>query len=126
MATTIGEAIRRTRLDRGMTQAQLADALGISQPRMSAIERGETPPGLPQIQAIETALGVKPGHVLRAAGQVAPDEEGQGIDYVEVSTSLNAAISALEDLARALGMRADSETQRNAATRGKSRKSNAR
>lgn len=122
MTSTIGEAVRRTRLDQGMTQEQLASAIGVTQPRLSAIERGDTPPGLPQIQAIEKALGVKAGHVLRAAGQIVPEGEVGTLDYVEVSARLQDAIDALQGLARSLGMRADVSTEREEATQGKPRK----
>ena len=104
----VGRAIRRTRIDQGLTQTDLAKALKVTQPRVSAMERGDNAPTLPQIRAIEDALGVSRGHILQAAGYFEPgDGEGPALNYTEVSAALSDAIDALEHLARTLGLRAE-------------------
>lgn len=109
MDNPVGRAIKSTREAQGVTQVELAKMIGVSQPRLSAMERGPAIPHIEQIAAIEEALDVSPGYVLKAAGLVAPtDGDSSGIDLVEVSARLQDSIKALEGLARALGLRADS------------------
>ena len=40
---TLGDQIRRARVAAGLTQVQLAERLGVAQPNVSAIERGDRP-----------------------------------------------------------------------------------
>jgi transcriptional regulator with XRE-family HTH domain len=56
----LGQAIKRLRTQRGLTQAQLAERAGISQPYLSQLEAGTK--GRPAVQIVQTlakALGVK-------------------------------------------------------------------
>lgn len=54
----IGFNILRERREKGMTQEVLADAVGMSRPRLSAIERGTTTLTLEKLMRIADALGV--------------------------------------------------------------------
>lgn len=113
MASPIGRAVRTARLAVGMTQEQLAEGIGVSQPRLSAIERGESPPGLAQIRQIEQALGLTDGYLLRAAGLVAPTgEDAPSIDYVEVAHNADLLLEAVDRLLRSVGVRADARRGR--------------
>jgi transcriptional regulator with XRE-family HTH domain len=59
MAATLGDRIRQTRLDYGMSQAELARRIGISKTAMNQIESGKTPdPQVSRIIAIAEVLGV--------------------------------------------------------------------
>lgn len=67
--------IRDRRLAAGMTQDDLAERSGVSQPVISDIERSRTK--LPNAEArrgISRALGVRHIDVLVAAGELSPDE----------------------------------------------------
>src|SRR5215218_9809056 len=48
----------RMRDSRGLTQAQLAEALGVAQPRIAEIERGDANPRLITLSRLALALGV--------------------------------------------------------------------
>lgn len=52
------ENVRIKRLERGLTQCDMADILGTSQPAYSALERGTRVPGLDMIVRISNALDV--------------------------------------------------------------------
>lgn len=52
------------RSEGGMTQAQLAAAIGVSQPRMARIERGDANPRLITLSKLAHALGVTLSELL--------------------------------------------------------------
>lgn len=52
--------LRRARLDAGLTQAQLAERLGVTQPTVAALER---PGANPRVRTLERALAAA-GHKL--------------------------------------------------------------
>lgn len=56
-----GETVLAWRLLRGLTQAQLAIAAGVSRPNLSAIERGDREVTLRTLRALALALDVRPG-----------------------------------------------------------------
>lgn len=56
--TAVGEAIRRERLARGWTQAELADRVGVSSNHVARLERGETGATFYLMHRIGAALGV--------------------------------------------------------------------
>ena len=53
---TIGERIREIRRDQNISQTQLAQAVGLNQPQVSAIEGGRVKPSAKTIERIATAL----------------------------------------------------------------------
>ncbi len=55
----IGPQIEAARLKRGLTQAELADASGISQPYISQIESGNRGTSVALLQLLADALGAK-------------------------------------------------------------------
>lgn len=61
---TIAERIRSIRKDTGLTQAQFAERAGISQPKLSAYERGVIEPSSRTIERIERAARLRPSVVL--------------------------------------------------------------
>lgn len=71
MKTSIAEARRRA----GMTQARLAEALGVGQPAVSAWERG-TLPLRSMAAAIEAATGAPPGSIAHRPDAGALSGEG--------------------------------------------------
>lgn len=63
------QAVRAVRLEKGISQVQVAEALNLLQPYVSAWERFRVPT-VDQIRQIEGVLGVAPGTILRRAGYV--------------------------------------------------------
>ena len=61
---TIGEAIKDARIKAGMTQAELAERLGISPQAVSQYERGKKNPRLSTIQKFADALGIDVSDLL--------------------------------------------------------------
>jgi SOS-response transcriptional repressor LexA len=67
--TLLGEAIRKHRVERAMTLAQLAEHAGCSKAYLSGIETGRVanPPSEPILRAIARALGLAPETLTRLA-----------------------------------------------------------
>ena len=61
----IGQAIRRWRRRRGLTQEQLAGRSGLSRPFIARVETGRQLPALPTLAKLAGALRVKIGVLLR-------------------------------------------------------------
>lgn len=66
----LGTRINSVRNERGLTQAQLAEEVGIEARSLQRIEAGRTTPSIPRLCAIAEVLGVTPGALLD--GTVAP------------------------------------------------------
>ena len=52
-----GDVVRRARLDRGMTQGELAAASGVAQANISAIENGRRQPSAETLHRLFAACG---------------------------------------------------------------------
>jgi transcriptional regulator with XRE-family HTH domain len=57
----LGAAIRRVRIERGLSQPQLAEKLGVSVNAVSQFERGVTVPGVYTLAELAALLGVTYG-----------------------------------------------------------------
>lgn len=64
----LGNAIRRTYKSKGLTQAYIGDALGITQGEVSQMVTGKRLPSIDQMLSIEAALDVPAGYLMREAG----------------------------------------------------------
>lgn len=62
--TNVSVRIRAARKDRGVSQRELARALGVAQSTLSRIERGERRVSVDRLVAIARALGVRPADML--------------------------------------------------------------
>jgi len=62
----IATNIRRWRTDRGMTQKQLADAVGVDQSNISSFERGIAAPSINTLADLANVLEIPPDLLLRA------------------------------------------------------------
>ena len=60
-----GRLIRTLRLERGLTQAELADAVGVSKQAVSNWERGKRFPDVSLIEALTEALGVSAAELIK-------------------------------------------------------------
>ncbi len=54
--STVGQHVRQLRLDAGLTQQQLADRTGSTQPAIARLEAGTCLPTLPRLEKIAQAL----------------------------------------------------------------------
>jgi transcriptional regulator with XRE-family HTH domain len=107
-AAAVGEQVAHLRQQLRLSQADLADATGLSQQYISEIERGLK---LPEVEAIDTlsrALGVLPYHLRVLAGfsgTDAPSVDPQEAELVGIYRSLPALerqriVRVLRELAR--------------------------
>lgn len=69
----IGDKIKNTRAEMGITQEILSENSGISQPALSRIERGDVPsPSWQTVVRIERALGLAPGELTAGLDVTVP------------------------------------------------------
>jgi transcriptional regulator with XRE-family HTH domain len=66
--SAVGQAIRRARKDAGMSMRTLADQCGVSQPFISAIERGLSTPSIATLYRLAAVLGTEPAALLPIHG----------------------------------------------------------
>lgn len=71
-----GETVLLWRLQRGLTQEDLARRAGVPRPNLSAIERGQREASLKTVRALGVALDVRAG--LLVDGVLPQEEEGTG------------------------------------------------
>jgi len=62
------ENIRRMREERGLTQAQMAHKIGITQPSYWALENAKSSVSISVLERIATVLAVPPNQLLIAVG----------------------------------------------------------
>lgn len=67
---TLGSTVRRLREGSGLTQAELAEAVGISKSHISRIESDDREPSLSVLRKLADALSVWPGLLVTAFLQV--------------------------------------------------------
>jgi transcriptional regulator with XRE-family HTH domain len=63
---TLGQNVRRIRLDRGLSQEELADELGVHRTYMGGVERGERNLTLQSVERLAAGLGLDPLTLLAA------------------------------------------------------------
>src|SRR5690242_1774814 len=68
-----GRCLLLWRLERGLSQAALAQKAGIPQPNLSDMERGERDVSLRTLRALALALGIKPGLLADGIGPQGPE-----------------------------------------------------
>lgn len=71
LAKMFGRQVKALRHDRKLSQAQLAEAVGLSEEWIRRIERGEGSPSLDTIEAISAALHERPSSLLGGSYEVA-------------------------------------------------------
>lgn len=77
-AQDIGTRIREARLDRGLTQDQLAAEVGVSRSAVAQWETGRTGQVTGNLSRIAMALEVNVEHLIYGANKRAPSEARQG------------------------------------------------
>ncbi len=79
----VGDAIAKNRLGKGLTQEQVAIAIGVEQETISRFERGATLPTLSRLMDIAELLGVSLDALVRAGSARSMDVA------IDLSTMLN-------------------------------------
>ncbi len=59
-----GAAVRRARVELGVSQEELADSAGLDRSYLSSLERGAQTPGLMAISKVAKALGMPIAHLM--------------------------------------------------------------
>lgn len=91
-----GRALREARTVKGVTQDDLAEALGLKQPTVAAWEQGISAPNTVAITfAVERALRARPGSLSRHLGYL-PPEAVKSVATVESSILEDPALSPAE------------------------------
>ena len=85
LARSVGASIAAMRLDAGMTQEQLAEALGIGAEAVSRIERGAVMPTLPRLFDVAEVFERGVGEVLLGTSDRSQD---QARDLWEIASDL--------------------------------------
>jgi len=80
LQTRFGESLRRFRTQRGLTQSQLAEAIGRSTDLISRVERGDSAPSFGTLEALSKALDVP---VAVMFGGQAPGAQDQTLTEIE-------------------------------------------
>jgi transcriptional regulator with XRE-family HTH domain len=80
----VSRGIRSLRKERGMSQAELAEAAGVSTKLVSAIEQGDRSPSLDTLDKLCRALTVTPLELF-AAGEPSVADAARGVADVAVS-----------------------------------------
>lgn len=85
----VGELVRRAREDVGLTQAELAAAVGTSQTAISAIEHGRRQPGEALLQRLFSAVRLRPSVPLELhAQEIRELAAAHGLENVRVFGSV--------------------------------------
>jgi transcriptional regulator with XRE-family HTH domain len=64
LASALANVIRRSRVRAGLTQDQLADACGLSQPTVSRLERGHLTLAVDEFAKVAIAMDVTPHELM--------------------------------------------------------------
>lgn len=64
IARAFGQRVREVRLEKSMTQEQLAEAAGLHPTFISNVERGYRVPSVPTLLRLARSLGVSPGALV--------------------------------------------------------------
>jgi transcriptional regulator with XRE-family HTH domain len=98
LARQFGQEVRTRRRARGLTQAQLAEAAGLSEEWVRRMERGGGTPSFETLEAMGTALGVPVGELFVSAH---PRERARITSLLGLTAGLtDAQVVWLEDLVR--------------------------
>ena len=77
--SVLGAVLVHHRKAKGMPQAELAEAAGLSQPAWSRIENGGSPITIEQLVTAATALGLNPGELIAATDKAVAHLRRQGV-----------------------------------------------
>lgn len=96
----VGERIRARREELGLTQAQLADELGVSHQHVSGIESGASAPSLDLLVRVARRLGETTDHLLTGESPLVMDAVGGIRADADLPREAKTRLVALVDLLR--------------------------
>ena len=92
-AQGFGARLHSLRLTKGLTQSQLAATLDISEPSISAWEKGKSRPKAARLEEVATALGVTLGELL---GISHPKNLGEAVDHARTMIAEAAGLDPVQ------------------------------
>lgn len=102
LAKTFGKRIKGLRGDQGLSQAALADRVGVSEEWVRRIERGDGAPSFDTIEAIAASFGVPVGDLFGGLS----GSDARTAELARLAGSLDdEGIAWLEQAARLIGSR---------------------
>lgn len=75
---SFGERVRRFRVERGLTQSQLAEQVALDRKTINRVEAGHYSTSLRTVFRIAAALSIMPGHLFTDDLTSAPSPSGDG------------------------------------------------
>ena len=102
----LADTVRQTRLNKGMTQRQLSQALGMSEGYVGHLESGRFRPTIQTLKALASTLGLLYGQLAVEAGYITanefenPIEDEQLARLNEVSDLTSEEWESVKDFAR--------------------------
>jgi transcriptional regulator with XRE-family HTH domain len=81
-AAVVGRLLEHHRKNRGLTQQDVAEVVGMTPAGWSRVERGEVPATIELLAAVAETLGVTPGQLLQEADRAHELAQTKGIDVV--------------------------------------------
>lgn len=87
MLTIVGERIRYIRKNRGLTQEQLGEKVGLPQSYIGGIERGEKNISIDTLERIVNALNINSEEVFKPMRNTEMFEKEKRIDLISVKLS---------------------------------------
>lgn len=64
----VGDRLKALRIERALTQQELAEKAGIAPNTVARLERNETEPHMSTVRKLADALGVKPARLVKEEG----------------------------------------------------------
>ncbi len=82
---SVGQLIRRSRLEKGMSLSQLAAAIGRSSSSVRRWERGEVPPAIGIVDELASVLDLEADQLRTRSADVPPSNSGLAADIDELA-----------------------------------------
>ena len=108
----LGKRTRGLRKERGLTQAALAEHLGVTQEDLGKIERGLASPSVPLLLALAEALGAEPADLLHSGPGGSAPADGGSLSLREVRHRMRNGFQFLSGLVSLELQRAENEAVR--------------
>ncbi|MGN1164074.1 MAG: helix-turn-helix domain-containing protein [Candidatus Ornithospirochaeta sp.] len=80
---TVGEVIKKYRKEKGMTQEEMAECLGVTTPAVNKWERGNTLPDITLLSPIARLLGITTDELLSHKDNLTDDEIDQYLHEIK-------------------------------------------
>lgn len=104
---SLGKRLRNTRALRGLTQAQIADAVGVTNVTLSRYESGERRPEPEMLKKLAGILGVSADYLLGTSDAMHGSENAAGLAerWPNLSDDRRRSADNLERAAQAIGLK---------------------